>query len=89
MVIRGYTEDVSGCRLNEVRVGTYHVLHDINTQRAGIVGHWNSDAEANKHDYGRDAKDQHVFLAMSEKVYASAHVTVQWMKRLTEPKGSG
>ena len=68
---------------------THHVLHDVDPQRAGIIGHWNPDSEANQHDYGRDAKDKHIFLAMSEKVYGSAHVTVQWMKRLTEPKGSG
>jgi hypothetical protein len=54
-------------------LGAYHVLHDINPQRTRIVGHGNPDAEANKHDYGGDAKDQHIFLAMSEKVYGSAH----------------
>ena len=79
MVIKGYTRQIS---IADCDVGreAYHVLHDINTQRAGVVGHGNPDAETDKHDYGRYAKDQHIFLAMSEKVYGSAHVTDQWMK---------
>ena len=62
-------------------VGTaYHVLHDIYTQRAGIIGHGNPDAKSNKHDHRGNTKDQHVFLAMSEKVYVSAfdHIVEQW-----------
>jgi hypothetical protein len=80
MVIRGYTEYISARCISEVSMGAYHVLHDINTQRTRIIGHWNPDAEANKHDYGRDAKDEHIFLAMSEKVCGLAHDMNHWMK---------
>lgn len=74
--------------VREVR-SAYHVLHDINTQRTRIVGHWNPDAETNQHNYGRDAKDEHIFLAMSEKVYGLAHDMDQRRIKLTEPEGSG
>lgn len=68
MVIRGYTEYISIRLPLEGWICAYHVLHDINTQRTRIVGHGNPDSETNQHDYGRDAKDEHIFLAMSEKV---------------------
>ena len=66
----------------------YHVLHNVYPQRAGIICHWDPDAETNQHDYRRDTKDQHVFLAMSEKVLQSAGVLSSKGGRLLNQKAA-
>lgn len=88
MAIRGYTGSLVHIASRRFGTATYHVLHDIDTQRARIVGHWDPHAETDEHDYRRNTKDQHVLLAMSEEVCLSAECK-QNQELLTEPESCG
>lgn len=72
----------------------HHVLNDVDTERVRIIGHGYTDREAQSHQGGRDAEDQHISHAAIAEEVCRASVTRQVSADagvkasvLTEPEG--